>query len=173
MNKDNGQPLSLADRRAEAERIFAFDALVSNLEVSRRTGPAPTTIAKLREKLEKRQAIPPTEQRVNASGRRYTPASIRQRGELPADDEPLGGRVCTADERRSQRAVTRFLERLSVALTDSFVAFKDCETPADVADACRLVLGEAEATELGADLGPSAYNVLQVAQALGYEVDER
>ena len=169
LNLGHGRPLSLADRRAEAERIMVADALVSNLEVSRRTGLSPTTIAKLREQLEKRQAIASSEQRVSTSGVRYTPSSIRLRGELPADEEPLGGRVCTADERRRQRTVSRYLERLSVSLADSFVAFEGWETPVEVAEACRLVLGEEEAIELGANLGPTANNVWEVAIALGYE----
>ena len=56
-----------------------------------------------------------------------------------------------------------------MALDDQFAALEGWNEPSEVAGACRLVLGADEAAALGADLGPAAHNVLQIAFALGYE----
>jgi hypothetical protein len=168
LNAAHGRPLTLADRRAEAERLLRADAIVSNLDVARRTALSPTTVATIRDRLEADEQIPATDQRVSRSGVAYTPASHRQRGELPADEETLAERFFTAKERREQLRLARYLERLAVALDDQF-AFGTWREAADAAAPCRAVLGDAAAADLGARLGPAAHNVLDVAIALGYE----
>ena len=55
LNAAHGRPLTLADRRAEAERLLHADATVSNLDVARRTALSPTTVATIRERLEVRR----------------------------------------------------------------------------------------------------------------------
>jgi len=168
LNAAHGRPLTLADRRAEAERLLGADATVSNLDVARRTALSPTTVATIREQLEAAEQIPETEQRVSRSGVAYTPSSPRQRGELPEVQETLSERLFSAKDRREQRRLARYLERLAVALDDQY-GFEAWQTATDAADACRAVLGDEDAAELGGRLGPAARNVLDVALGLGYE----
>ncbi|MDP9359375.1 MAG: ParB/RepB/Spo0J family partition protein [Chloroflexota bacterium] len=175
LNAVHGRPLSLADRRAEAERLLREWPVVSNLEVSRRAGLAPTTIATIRARLEEAAAIEAAPERIGADGTRYpvsTARSLRAPGVLP--DEGLGervsgavGRVFTSEERRQQRQVASYFKRLAVALEDGD-DLPGWETAPDAAEACRLVLGEEEAADLGERLGRTSRNVLDVAVALGY-----
>jgi len=168
LNAAHGQPLTLADRRGEAERLLQADATVSNLDVARRTALSPTTVATIRERLEAAEQIPATDQRVSKSGVAYTPSSPRRRGELPDEQETLTERLFTAKDRRGQRRLARYLERLCVALDDQY-GFASWEGASDAAEACRAVLGDEDAADLGRRLGPAARNVLDVALALGYE----
>lgn len=168
LNAAHGQPLTLADRRGEAERLLCADATISNLDVARRTALSPTTVATIREQLEAAEQIPATDQRVSKSGVAYTPSSPRQRGELPDEQETLTERLFTAKDRRGQRRLARYLERLSVALDDQY-GFASWAQASDAAEACRAVLGDEDSAELGSRLGPAARNVLDVALALGYE----
>ncbi len=166
-NARHGRPLTLPDRRAEAERLLRAGASVSNLDVARRTALSPTTVAAIRGELEAAEAIPAAEKRVSRSGVAYTPGAPRQRGDLPPDSEPLGA-LLSSKERRSQRRLARYLERLCQALDDQFT-LDGWQGAEDAADACRAVLSDEEAAALGAGLGPAARNVLDVAVELGYE----
>ena len=170
LNVVHGKLLLTADRRAEAERLLRVDPDISNMEVARRAGISPTTAGCYRRELERSGAIDAAEQRISRSGVAYRPPVSRQRGELPADKEPIGS-LLGPKERREQRRLVRYFERLAVALDDGF-SFDSWQSAADAAAACRAVLGREDATELGIGLGPAARNVLDVAVALGYEDDE-
>ncbi len=74
-------------------------------------------------------------------------------------------------ERRQQRRIARYLERLAVALEDQR-RLKGWETNEEAAEACRETLGEEQAGELARELGSGARNVLRVAVALGYDESE-
>ncbi len=179
LNAVHGRALTLTDRRTEAERLLRERPEVSNLEVSRRAGLAPTTIATIRTRLEEAAAIEPAPERLGIDGTRYpvsTARSSRSPGEVP--DEGLGerfsgavGRVFTSGERREQRAIASYIRRLVVALEDSD-DITGWDTAEDAADACRLVLGHDDAADLGERLGRTCHNVLNVAIALGYVDDE-
>lgn len=179
LNAVHGRPLTLTDRRAEAERLLRERSEVSNLEVSRRAGLAPTTIATIRTRLEEAAAIEPAPERLGIDGTRYpvsTARSSRSPGEVP--DEGLGerfsgavGRVFTSGERHEQRQLTSYFRRLAVALEDSD-DLAGWDTAEDAAEACRLVLGHDDAADLGERLGRPCRNVLNVAIALGYVDDE-
>ncbi len=179
LNAIHGRPLTLTDRRAEAERLLQARPEVSNLEVSRRAGLAPTTIATIRTRLEEAAAIEPAPERLGIDGTRYpvsTARSSRSPGEVP--DEGLGerfsgavGRVFTSGERREQRQLTSYFRRLVVALEDSD-DLTGWDTAEDAAEACRLVLGADAAADVGERLGRPCCNVLNVAIALGYVDDE-
>jgi len=171
LNRSHGRPLSLSDRRAEAERTLTSRPEVSNMEIARKTGLSPTTIAALRSRLEKAAAIPQTDQRVSRSGVAFTPTGPgRQRGELPQSEETFTDRLFTSKERREQRRLAHYFSRLATSLEDGDEL--TWETGEDAAVACRLVLGDEEAAELGERLGPMARNVLDVAVALGYAESE-
>ena len=170
LNATHGRPLTLADRRAEGERILKANPSVSNMEVARATTLSPTTVATIREQLEAVEAIPTTDQRLSRAGALYTPPTPRQPGELPPDREPLGA-VFGSKERREQRRLVRYFERLASALADGF-AFESWQSSADGAAVCRAVLGDEAAEQLGDNLGPAASNVLELAIALGYEDDD-
>lgn len=167
LNAVHGRPLTLADRRAEAERVLRTDATVSNLDVARRTALSPTTVAAIREQLETAEEIVATAQRVSRSGVVYAPPVARQRGELPPDKESLGA-LFSSQERREQRRLARYFDRLAIALDDQF-ALKGWERPEDASLACRAVFGDEKAAQLAESLGPPARNVLDVAIDLGYE----
>ncbi|MDQ2745592.1 MAG: ParB/RepB/Spo0J family partition protein [Chloroflexota bacterium] len=169
LNAVHGRPLSLADRRAFAARSLQRRPEVSNLEVSRRAGLAPTTIAAIRQQLEAADAIYPVEQRVGRDGQSYTvPVRDREPGELPklSMGEQVGN-LFSANDRKQHRRIVQYLQRLGVALGDlDELAW---ETADELTEACRLVLGDERAAALAGLLGPGAAAVLTVAEALGYE----
>lgn len=179
LNVVHGRPLSLADRRAEAARLLSLQPEVSNMEVARRAGLSPTTVAAVRAQLEDQAAIAPASERIGADGTRYpaipsTPP--RPAGRLP--DPGLGelvggavGRLFTSAERRQQRQIAQYLRRLAVALEDQ-AELTDWEEPDDAASACRLVLGAEDAADLAERLGRACERVLAVADALGYGAEE-
>lgn len=162
LNAVHGRPLTLPDRRAFAERLLRQHAELANMEIARRAGLSPTTVATIRE-------------RLGTDGTRYpvrATSSQRQTGELP--DVGIGaligetaGRLFTSAERRAQRRLAQYLQRLAVALEDQ-AHLASWETAAEAADTCRLVLGAERATDLGERLGWTSRNVLDVAVALGY-----
>ena len=169
LNSEHGKPLTLSDRRAEAERLLREDPTVSNLEVAERTGLSPTTVASIRARLEQAQAIPETAQRVSRAGVSYTPVSpARRPGELPAEGlREVLGRVFAPAERRAQRVLVGYFTRLAVALEEGD-ELEGWESTQGAAEACRLVLGAEQAAELAERLGRTSGNVLAVAVALGY-----
>ncbi len=179
LNAQHGRPLSLTDRRAEAERILRAHPEVSNMEVSRRVGLSPTTVAAIRTRLEEADAITPVPERIGADGTRYpvtTTRSLRHPGTLP--DEGIGerlkatmGGLFTPEERRRKRKLAAYFRRLAVALEDGD-DLDGWATDEDAAEACRLVFGDEDATNLGDQLGRASRNVLNVAVALGYVDDE-
>lgn len=149
------------------------------MEVSRRAGLAPTTIATIRARLEEAAAIEPAPERLGIDGTRYpvsTARSSRSAGDLP--DEGVGallggvvGRMFSKQERRQQRQLTSYLRRLAVALEDSD-DLTGWDTAEDAAEACSLVLGADTAADLGERLGRASRNVLNVAIALGYDDED-
>ena len=103
-------------------------------------------------------------------GYRHT-AGRRAAGELPdLDPGEAIAELFKPRERRNQKRVARYLERLAVALDDQF-GLEGWETHEDAAQACREALGGVRAAELAKRLGDGAHNVLQAAIALGYEND--
>lgn len=149
-NRRHGRPLSLADRRNEAERILRVTPAVSNLEIHDRVGLAPTTIATIRERLEKAGLVEGSERRVSRAGVEYTPiAPTRKPGELPPPSLVETIRQgFSAKDRREQRAVASYLERLAVALEDN-LKLAAWDTDEEAAEACRAVLGPEKAQALG------------------------
>jgi hypothetical protein len=179
LNAKHGRPLSLTDRRAEAGRLLLAHPEVSNLEVSRRVGLSPTTVAAIRTRLEEADAIAPLPERIGADGTRYpvtTTRSLRHPGTLP--DEGIGERLTatvgglfTSEERRRQRKLAVYFRRLVVAVEDGD-DLAGWDTAENAAEACRLVLGHDAAADLGERLGRRCRNVLNVAIVLGYVDDQ-
>lgn len=175
-NAAHGRPLSLADRRAFAERILRREPHLADREIGRRCGLSSNTIGVIRERLEDAAQIEQTSERVGRGGYVYavgTNEEKRQPGELPEAgfEEAVGDGVSgifTSSERKQQRRVTRYLQKLATALEDQY-DLEGWESANDAAEACRLVLGEESAGELAHRLGDGAYNVLQAAISLGYE----
>lgn len=174
LNAVHGRPLTLSDRRSFAVRRLQQHPSGSNLEVARRAGLSPTTVAALRERLEADAAIAPTERRVSADGRTYiAPTAPRPAGTLavPSLGEQLGsalGRLFTPAERMAQRRTAEYLQRLAVALDDQARLVGWADAPA----ACRAVLGSDRAAALGQRLGTTSEAVLAVAVGLGYHAGE-
>lgn len=168
-NVAHGRPLSLADRRAFAERILRLEPHLANREIARRSGLSANTVGAIRGQLEESAQIEQTAERVGQGGYVYRPR--REDGELPKPDpvEAVGD-FFTSRERRQQRRITRYLERLSVALGDQH-KLKGWETNEEAAEACRATLDDEQVAELVQELGVGALNVLQVAAALGYKED--
>lgn len=178
LNAKHGRPLSLSDRRSEAIRLLRAHPDWADREIGRRCGLAQPTVAKLRDELEASAQIEQTDVRVGRGGYTYavgTNAKQRPAGELP--DEGIGerlsgavGRMFTSEDRRQQRSIAGYFRRLVIALEDGD-DLAGWEIPTDAADACRLVLGEEAAADLGNRMGRTSRNVLDVAIALGYDYE--
>jgi len=176
LNAVHGRPLSLDDRRAFAARLLAHQPQTSNMEVSRRSGLSPTTIATIRERLEATEQIEAVPERIGSNGNRYpTPEPERAAGELPsigigASVGQALGRLISPGKRAQQRKLAKYLQRLAVALDDQD-ELDGWSSADEAAEACRLVLGDDVATALGERLGRASGNVLNVALVLGYDED--
>jgi ParB-like chromosome segregation protein Spo0J len=176
LNAVHGRPLTLSDRRAFAARLLQAHPDWSEREIARRAGLVQPTVAKVRQELESQAAIQPTETRVGKDGRNYTVPSKAKNDRHdryetgPSLFERIGD-AFTPAERRNQREISRYLQKLAVALEDQ-EKLPDFETIPAAADACRAVLGDQAALELAGRLGWSAENILRIAEALGYESDD-
>jgi ParB-like chromosome segregation protein Spo0J len=170
LNASHGKPLSLDDRRAFAERLLRDQSYLADREIGRRCGLSGNTVGAIRERLEESAQIEQLAERVGRGGYRHIVG--RKAGELP---DPASGEAIAElfkpQERRQQKRIARYLERLAVALEDQY-GLEGWETHEDAADACREVLGGERAAELARRLGDGAHNVLMAAVALGYEDTE-
>jgi hypothetical protein len=175
LNAAHGRPLSLADRRAFAERLLHQHPEWADREIGRRCGLSSNTVGSLREKLEQGAQIEQPSTRVGAGGYVYTVGTnARQRsaGELPEAGvvEMVGdalGRWFTSADRVQHRQIAHYLKRLAVALEDQ-TKLKGWETAEDAAEACRLVFKPERAKVLATHLGSTSRKVLEVALLLGY-----
>ena len=166
-----GLAYTAEDRNAFAAHLLRLHPERSDREIGREAGRSQPTVARIRAQLEASATIEQTDTRVGRGGYRYAVTrENRQSGELPPDKEPLSS-VFTSKERREQRRLVRYFERLATALDDGF-AFDNWQSSDEGAEACRAVLGDEAAEQLGEDLGPAASNVLDLAIALGYQDDE-
>lgn len=172
LNAVHGRPLTLSDRRNFAMRLLRSHPEWSDREIGRRSGITQPPVAKLRADLESRQEIAATESRIGGDGQVYRVApSVPKRaaGELPEPvPEALLGKLFTSEERRAQRKLAQYFDRLAVALDDGY-AFENWQEAKHAADACRAVFDANQVAELAQRLGDACHNVLDVALALGYE----
>lgn len=170
LNAAHGRPLSLADRRAYAERLLGQHPTWADREIGRRCGLSSNTVGSLRETLERAAQIEQPDMRVGKGGYTYTVGTNprqRQSGDLP----PIGigaqiGALFTPADRKRQRAVAQYLQRLALALDDR-LAVGGWAGPREVANAVRLVLGDERAVALGGRLGEATGQIYAVALALG------
>ncbi len=170
LNAEHGRPLSLVDRRAFAERLLRHQPYLADREIARRCGLAANTVGAIRGRLEQSAQIEQTTERVGHGGYVYRPP--RNAGELPeADPVDSLGDFFVKRERRQQRRIARYLDRLALALEDQH-KLKGWATNEDAAKACRVTLDKKRVAELAQKLGSGAHNVLQVALALGYKDTE-
>ena len=171
LNAIHGRPLTLNDRREFAVRLLRQHSELSDREIGRRSGLTQPPIAKLRSELEARQEIAPTENRIGGDGQVYKvqpQPPRRAAGELPTEEsESLVNRLLSSDERRAQRQITQYLQRLAVAFEDQD-KFDHWRDAANAAEAVRAVLSADQVSELAENLGIYAVNVLDVAELLGY-----
>lgn len=170
LNAAHGKPLTLSDRRAFASRLLREHPDLSDREIGRRAGLVQPTIAKVRQELEQRAAIPPTETRKGRDGRSY-PASPGPTRKIGLSDAI--GSVATALERAilpaeriAQRELARYLLRVAdvIAEQDALTGFP---TVAAAATACRVALGDEKAEQLASRLGWAARNIVAIVEALG------
>jgi hypothetical protein len=167
LNAVHGRPLTLSDRRAFAARLLRAHPDWSDREIGRRSGLVQPTIAKVRQELEREEAIAPAVARTGRDGRTY-PAKPRIAEEAA---EPLGllaaiAHAITPAERIAQRNIARYLQRLATVLEeqDDLSGF---ETIEDGAAACQAVLGAEGARDLAVRLGWSSRNIVALAEKLG------
>jgi ParB-like chromosome segregation protein Spo0J len=169
LNATHGRPLSLADRRVFAERILRDQPHLADREIARRSGLAANTVGSIRVRLEESAQIEQIDERVGRGG--YVHALKRKPGDLPdADPVESISELFAPRERKRQRRIVHYLERLSVALEDQY-KLGGWETHEEAAKACRNTLDEERVAEFAQELGDASYNVLQVAIALGYDPD--
>ncbi len=167
LNAQHGRPLSLDDRRAFAEKLLRDRPHFADREIGRRCGLSGNTVGTIRGRLEESAQIEQISERVGRGGYHHTAG--RRVGELP---DPASGKAITdlfkPQERRQQKRIARYLERLATALDDQY-GLKGWEAHEDAAEACREALGKEGAADLAQRLGDGAHNVLMAAVALGYE----
>ena len=176
LNAKHGRPLNLSDRRHFAAHLLQQHPEWADREVGRRCGLSQPTVANVRADLEQAAKIERVTTRQGSDGKLYpaTPTNTKRReGELPGQGalemagDALAGIFSSADRVR-QRKIAQFYRRLTVALGD-IDNLPDDGTPEKDAKACRLVLGNEKALELGNELGRTSSYVLSVAEALGYK----
>jgi len=170
LNAEHGRPLTLSDRRAFAARLLRANADWSDREIGRRCGLAQPTIAKVRQELERRAAIPAAPTRVGRDGRARTASTPAARGVTALAN--VLETVASALDRTGHRQIVRYLAKLADVLEEQN-DLRHYDTVEDAAQACRAVLGEEKARELAERLGWSSDNILQIAQALGYTDEDR
>jgi hypothetical protein len=172
LNAMHGRPLSLADRRAFADRLLRLDPKLSDREVVRRCGLSSNTVGVLRAGLEASAQIEQTTERVGKGGYTYSVESdARQRppGELPpVQFSESIGQFFSSRDRKNHRRIASYFQRLAVALEDQ-QQLDGYETFEEAGTACRLVLGDEEAAILAHKLGTGADDALGVAVELGYD----
>jgi len=178
LNAKHGRPLSIADRRAHAEHQLLKDATQADRSIARRVGLAAATVTQIRQALEQRAEIAPTEERIGSDGRRYHVQPEQRSGEPPdagngavipdGRAEALGPK-----ERRDMRRTARYFQRLSVVLDGQYDL--PWNTYECAATACVEILGAEEARKVASGLDPMLHNVLHVTDLiinLSKKVDE-
>ncbi|WP_298161782.1 ParB/RepB/Spo0J family partition protein [Acidocella sp.] len=177
LNAVHGRPLTLSDRRAFAARLLKAHPDWSEREIARRAGLVQPTVSKIRQELEAQAAIAPTDSRVGRDGRSYMvpPKGQAKTPEAYQTGPTLLERIgdaFTPAERRNQREIARYLQKLADALEDQdkLTGFESIDS---ASDACRAVLGTEAAQELADRLGWSAENILKIAEALGYQPEDQ
>jgi hypothetical protein len=164
-NAVHGRPLTLTDRRTEAARLLRLAPQTSDREIGRRCGLSQPTIAKVRSALESGAQIEHLDHRVGADSRTY-PANVtsRQPGELsPQGAFESVGQFFSSTERRGQRRIASFLQRVVVAMEDGVDLLDDPQT---AGSAVRQLLGDEEAAQLGERIMVSAVALTDVAETL-------
>lgn len=139
LNASHGRPLSLVDRRAFAEKLLRGQPQLADREIARRCGLSGNTVGSIRRTLEESAQIEQVPERVGRGGYVYTPS--RNAGELPETESGEAfTELFTSRERRQQRRIARYLERLAVALDDQY-ELKGWKTHQDAVQACRELRG--------------------------------
>ncbi len=175
LNLHHGRPLSLADRRAYAAHILQTRPELSDRAIGEMAALSGNTVTAIRRALEAAAQIERPTERVGRGGYVYREPD-HQPGELP--DQGLGATLgdvaatlFSSAERVRQRRWTSYLQRLATALCDQYAVPGWTEaTLGDIVRGCRLVLGDEKARTLAQQLGPSARNVVTIAELLGDEV---
>lgn len=169
LNAKHGRPLTLIDRKREAERLLRKAPGQSDRSISQRCGIAASTVAGIRTQLERGAQIDPSAERVGLDGRTYSPPE-RKPGELPY--KPLGQFVGDGvkalfdpKERRQMRDVARYLQRLAIALGDSRDLPGWTTAPA-IASACVETLGADKAHQLACELAEYLDELIEVVDTI-------
>jgi ParB-like chromosome segregation protein Spo0J len=169
LNALHGRPLTRDDRKAFAARLLEINPECSNREVSRRSGLAQATVAKVRTELEAETRIAETHTRIGRDGRTY--CTIPQPTQSTTTLAQVIDSALTALDTTGRRRLVRYLQRVADVLDEQWDV-DTFETAEDSAQACVSILGEGKAQELSEILGAAAANVLDIAIALGYREDD-
>lgn len=171
LNASHGRPLSLNDRRQYAEFLLHNHPEWSDREIGRRTGLSSNTVGKIRGHLETSAQIEQPRTRIGGGGYTYSVDTTTKTDlRTTAEHEPSDEHEWTADDRRDQREIVRYLRGLADLLLDGN-NLPSWETPNDAAFACKAILGEVKATEMAEVLGEYSLPVIEVAMALGWDLD--
>lgn len=172
LNAIHGKPLSLNDRRAEAERLLRRDPSITNMEIARRSGLSNTTIAFIRNMLEEELVIQPVQVRKTVTGHNYTVSQSyhRKLGELPELNmaDILGNTTDKSFNRKGrieQRKIVKYLTQLSHALKD-MDKLEGWGVADDAAEACKILLDEEKLKVLMNALEVYCNNVLAVVRII-------
>jgi ParB-like chromosome segregation protein Spo0J len=166
-NARHGLALTLADKRAFADRLLRGTPQLSNMETSRLSNLSVTTVGKIRRGLEEDSKIPIEPSRKGRDGKTY-PAPAAKR--ISADLEPVAkGRTFTAKQRVAQRAAADYLEKLIDALEDQWNTPLWKQGEEQAAEAIRLAKGAPAAKLAGETLRELCARVMVVVAILTEE----
>lgn len=171
LNARHGRPLSLADRRAFAARLLGQHPEWADREIARRSGLSGVTVAKVRQGLAQGGQIAEPGIRVGARGYTFTAPQIDTtptEADTRGDKARRGDDDLTPADRQGQRRIADHIRRALIVFEEQR-RLTTWRTADDAADACQAVWGTERATALAEDLGIGARNLLDVAEALGWD----
>lgn len=106
LNRDHGKPLTLADRKAEAERLLRHAADHSDRQIAALAGLSDKTVGKIRSELQRTADIPRSTSRVGADGKTRSVAATNT-SKRPTSGTPEPGRRNGQSSGRSSVAMRR------------------------------------------------------------------
>lgn len=151
LNAKHGRPLTLRDRKANAERLIAQNRELSDREIGRRCGLHHETVGALRD----------ARSRIRVADRRP--------GELSGDVgifDPIRYRKKAT---REQKSIAGYVARLKTALADPYEAGSSLDLwptdAAEIAQACIIAMGPKRAIQTLESIANDATFMVDVADA--------
>ncbi len=151
LNAKHGRPLTLRDRKANAERLLGRHPDLSDREIGRQCGLHHETVGALRE------------------ARSQLRIAERKSGELPSDVGLFDPIRFAKKATKEQKSIAGYVARLKTALADPYVDGSTLDLwpqdAAEIARACIVAMGEKRAAQTLASVAKDARFMIAVAHA--------